>query len=114
MFTIGLDKERCNGRVGLITADEKKFLIDNDGTLNKFETALDYLAKYTQFPTTCSQKSVTNMSWVCGWVDSNNNKRGPQNMVNGISIGDDPGKSRGRRNDLLLADEFGKFPKFSE
>ena len=114
MFTIGLDQDRCNSRVGLITASDKKYLIDNDGTLNKFEIALDHLSKTTQFPTTYSQRSVSNMSWVCGWADSDNNKRGPQNMVNGISIADDPGKTRGRRNDLLLAEEFGNFPKFSE
>lgn len=39
---------------------------------------------------------------------------GPQNTLAGVSIADDPDKSRGSRTDLLLLDEFGVFPKFTE
>lgn len=38
---------------------------------------------------------------------------GPNNLVIGQAIGDDADKSRGKRSDIMLAEEFGKFGKFS-
>ena len=61
LLTIGLDHSRCKDRVALITADQKEYLI-KDGTLNKFEQAIDFLAKNTQFPSAMYQNSLSQMS----------------------------------------------------
>lgn len=114
LFTIGIgEKELSTKRKALIVADLKTYLID-DGTLNKFEDSLDHLAKNTEFPQHKERDSLTNMYWLCGWEDENGNAKGAQNLVLGQAIGDDADKSRGKRSDLMLGEEFGKFGKFSE
>jgi hypothetical protein len=65
LLTVGLDEERRRNRTALISADQKEYLI-KDGTLNKFEHAIDFLAKNTQFPSAMYQNSLSQMSWICG------------------------------------------------
>ena len=113
-FTIGLDSpETSEGRKALIVADQKEYLI-KDGTLNKFEDSIDFLSKHTQFPQTKDKDSLTTMTWICGWEDTEGNKKGPQNLVLGAAIGDNPDKTRGKRSDWMFGEEFGKFGKFSD
>ena len=85
LITVGLDFDRRKERIALIVADQKEYLI-KDGTLNKFEDALDFITKHTEFPSAMCQNSLTNMSWICGWDDKDNNRRGSQNTVQGVAI----------------------------
>lgn len=95
-FSIGTSKDTSENRKALIVADNKEFLI-KDGTLNKFEDMVTFMAKHTQFPTTKIKDSLTTMNWISGWIDSNGMDRGPQNEVLGVPIGDNASKSRGKR-----------------
>lgn len=114
LFTVGIGPGKLSeNRKALIVADLKTYLID-DGTLNKFETGIAHLSKTTQFPQNKTRDSLTNMYWLCGWDDAEGNPRGPQNLVIGQAIGDDADKSRGKRSDIMLGEEFGKFGKFSD
>ena len=115
LFTLGIGPGKfSNKRKALIVADLKTYLID-DGTLNKFEEGLIHLQKTTQFPAQKLRESLTNMYWECGWEDSESKtEKGPKNLVLGQAIGDDPDKSRGKRSDWMLGEEFGKFGKFSD
>ena len=56
-FTVGINKESKNGRNSMIVADNKEFLI-KEGTLNKFEAALNHLSENTQFPSALYQSSM--------------------------------------------------------
>lgn len=114
LFVIGIGEgELSEKRKALIVADLKTYLIE-DGTLNKFEDSLDHLAKYTEFPRHRERESLNNMYWLCGWTDENGDPKGAQNLVIGQAIGDDSDKSRGKRSDIMLGEEFGSFGKFSE
>lgn len=113
VYSLGTGEGKLSrGRKALIVADLKTFLIE-DGTLNKFEDGIDHLAKYTEFPRAKQRDSLTNMNWICGWEDTEGNKYGNQNEIIGLAVGTDSDKSRGKRSDWMLGEEFGKFGNFS-
>ena len=115
-FVIGDRKPSPNHKAvtrGVVLADNKDFLI-RDGTLNKFESMIDFQAENTQFPRKRLKNSLTDMSWTMGYIDLNTNtKKGTGNEVYGVAIKDDPGKVRGKRASLYALEEIGKFPNLA-
>lgn len=112
-FILGLNMEHTDKVKSLIVADNKEFLI-KDGTLTKYRDCLEFLYKNTQFPSRELKTSLSDMHWISGDIDSEGNPVGSQNETLGVSIGDDPDKSRGKRSDFMGAEEFGSFNKFME
>lgn len=95
---------------GVILADNKDFLI-KDGTLNKFESMIDFQAQNTEFPRKRLKSSLNEMAWTMGYIDLNTGtKKGTGNEVLGVAIKDDPDKARGKRASLFCLEEIGKFP----
>lgn len=98
---------------GIVLADNKDFLI-KDGTLNKFESMIDFQAQNTQFPRKRLKSSLNEMAWTMGYIDLNTGtKKGTGNEVLGVAIKDDPDKGRGKRASLFCLEEIGKFPHLS-
>ena len=112
-FILGLNMEHTDKVKSLIVADNKEFLT-KDGTLTKYRDCLEFLYKNTQFPSRELKTSLSDMHWISGDIDSEGNPVGSQNETLGVSIGDDPDKSRGKRSDFMGAEEFGSFNKFME
>lgn len=53
------------------------------------------------------------MVWIMGYINPETNlPKGSRNTVKGLSSKDNPDKSRGKRQNLFLYEEFGKFKKF--
>ncbi len=95
---------------GILLADNKDFLI-KDGTLNKFESMIDFQAQNTEFPRKRLKSSLNEMAWTMGYIDLNTGtKKGTGNEVLGVAIKDDPDKARGKRASLFCLEEIGKFP----
>lgn len=95
---------------GVVLADNKDFLI-KDGTLNKFESMIDFQAQNTEFPRKRLKASLNEMAWTMGYIDLNTGtKKGTGNEVLGVAIKDDPDKARGKRASLFCLEEIGKFP----
>lgn len=115
-FVIGDRKPSPNHKAvtrGVVLADNKDFLI-RDGTLNKFESMIDFQAENTQFPRKRLKNSLNDMSWTMGYIDLNTGtKKGTGNEVYGVAIKDDPGKVRGKRASLYALEEIGKFPNLA-
>lgn len=98
---------------GVVLADNKDFLI-KDGTLNKFESMIDFLAQNTEFPRKRLKSSLNEMAWTMGYIDLNTGtKKGSGNEVLGVAIKDDPDKARGKRASLFCLEEIGKFPNLA-
>lgn len=114
LFVVG-DNQRVQRNVrGMIVAYEKEYL-NRDGTLNKFQTMIDFLADNTQFPSSRVRDSLTGMNWKMGYIEAETGlDRGTLNEVLGISAKDNPDKVRGKRCVDLIYEEFGVFPKFIE
>ena len=115
-FVIGDRKPSPNHKAvtrGVVLADNKDFLT-RDGTLNKFESMIDFQAENTQFPRKRLKNSLNDMSWTMGYIDLNTGtKKGTGNEVYGVAIKDDPGKVRGKRASLYALEEIGKFPNLA-
>lgn len=121
-FVIGEDKKSNTGIAKktseqvrcLATAYQKQYLT-TDGLLNKFQTQIDFLAQNTPFPRKRLKSSMQDMSWVMGYVDlDTGTRRGTLNEVAGLSAKDDPGKVRGKRQNLIVVEEFGSFANVLE
>lgn len=98
---------------GVVLADNKDFLI-KDGTLNKFESMIDFQGQTTEFPRKRLKNSLNEMAWTMGYIDLNTGtKRGSGNEVLGVAIKDDPDKARGKRASLFCLEEIGKFPNLA-
>lgn len=94
----------------LITAYQKEYLT-KDGTLNKFQSYIDFCAQNTEFPSRRIKSSLNEMAWKMGYVDlDTNTQKGTLNEVLGVSSKDDESKLRGKRGVLIGIEEFGSFP----
>ena len=60
-FTVGINEDKAINNNAMIVAHNKEFLI-KEGTLNKFEEGLAHVTKYTQFPSSLYQNSLSTMS----------------------------------------------------
>ena len=113
-FVIGESKEVSRQVKCLATAYQKQYLT-TDGILNKFQAQIDFLAQNTPFPNKRLKSSLQDMAWTMGYVDLNTGtRRGTLNEVSGLSAKDDPGKVRGKRQNLIVVEEFGSFANVLE
>lgn len=93
----------------ILTAYQKEYLSDKDGTLSKFTPMVDFVRDNTEFPRLLIRNSQQDMFWQMGYKDDNNITRGSLNSVMGVSSKDDSEKLRGKRG-YLLFEEMGSFP----
>ena len=111
-FIFGESKDACQNVVSLVLGYQKEYL-NRDGTLNKFENMIDFLAQNTEFPSLRLKSSLSEMEWQAGYIDLNTGtKKGVKNQVLGVSVKDDLDKVRGKRASFIMAEEFGAFPNF--
>lgn len=110
-FILG-ESEEVNKKVTCyITADDKKYLVSGDQTLDKFQYNIDWAADNMEFPSLRLINSLTNMQWIMGYKDSDSGtNKGTLNSVIGVTSKDDPAKLRGSRGVLYVIEEFGTFP----
>lgn len=92
----------------ILTAYQKEYLADKDGTLSKFEPMINFIAENTEFPRLRLRSSSQEMFWQMGYVDSNGRKKGSLNTVMGVSSKDDEAKLRGKRGHIYF-EEMGSF-----
>lgn len=89
--------------------------LDKDGILNKFQSALDFLAEYTEFPTMTLKKSWSDLHWKLGYKDLDSGlDKGLQNEVLGVATASSIDKVRGKRGSLIGIEEFGSFKNLLE
>jgi hypothetical protein len=112
LFICGENELACKSVKGAVTAYQKEYLT-KDGILNKFIDIIDFNAEHTQFPSQRLKDSLADMSWMMGYKDADTNtNKGTGNEVLGISAKDNTDKSRGKRSNIFIYEEFGAFPKF--
>ena len=94
-------------------ANEKEYLV-KDGILNKFVGTIDFCASHTPFPRIRSLKdSLNDMHWRMGRKDTRTGTEvGVLNEVLGVTLKNDAQKARGKRGNLVLWEEAGKFDDF--
>ena len=110
-FILGESAEVNKKVTCYITADEKKYLVAGDQTLDKFQFNIDWMADNMELPSLRLINSLTNMQWVMGYKDSDSGvNKGTLNSVIGVTSKDDPAKLRGSRGVLYVIEEFGTFP----
>lgn len=93
----------------ILTAYQKEYLADKDGTLSKFEPMINFIAENTEFPRLRLRSSSQDMFWQMGYLDEYGRKKGSLNSVMGVSSKDDSGKLRGKRGHIYF-EEMGSFP----
>lgn len=110
-FILGESADVNKKVTSYITADDKKYLVNGDQTLDKFQFNIDWAAQYMEWPSKRLINSLSNMQWMMGYkdVDSGTNQ-GTLNSVVGVTSKDDPAKLRGSRGVLYVLEEFGTFP----
>lgn len=90
----------------VVIAYQKEYLI-KDGVLNKFQTAIDFLADTTQFPSMRLKDSINEMAWQLGYKSKDGTiNKGLQNTVYGVTVKENTGKARGKRSTHVLIEEF--------
>lgn len=114
IYTIGPFEPPVGQKVknarAVIMAGTKEYLI-KDGTLNKFENDIAFLAEMTQYPAKQLQASLKDMTWQRGYIDlDSGTKQGTMNTVLGVAIKEDIEKGRGKRAAFIGMEEFGAFP----
>lgn len=93
-----------------VVAYQKEFLT-KDGVINKFLDIVDFCATNTQFPRRRLTDSISDMTWIMGYKDTESGTdSGTNNSVLGVSIKDDVGKIRGKRASYIGIEEFGSAP----
>lgn len=98
----------------LFIADNTQYLIV-DGTLNKFESMINFVATHTQLPKMRLKDNLKDMNWVLGYTDLNTKlPAGLQNQVMGLTISDDPDKPRGKAAAFIFFEEFGSFGRLQQ
>lgn len=97
----------------ILTAYQKEYLADKDGTLSKFEPMINFVSENTEFPRLRLRSSSQDMFWQMGYLDSYGRKKGSLNSVIGVSSKDDSGKLRGKRGHIYF-EEMGSFPNLLE
>lgn len=118
VYTIGDFEPPPNVKVknqrAVVMAGTKEFLT-KDGTLNKFEDMVSFLAENTEYPAKQLQANLKDMVWQRGYIDlDSNTKKGTLNTTLGIAIKEDVGKGRGKRAALIGLEEFGAFPSVDD
>ena len=100
-FILGESFEVNKKATCYITANEKRYLVAGDQTLDKFQYDIDWMVDNTELPSMRLISSLTNMQWVMGYkdVDTGVNK-GTLNSVIGVTSKDDSSKLRGSRGVL--------------
>ena len=108
-FVLG-ESEKVNRSVKcMATAYQKQFLT-SDGIMNKFQAGIDFLAQNTQFPSKRLKSSLQDMTWKMGYKDlDTGTDKGTLNETIGVSAKDDISKVRGKRQNLIIVEEFGAF-----
>lgn len=97
----------------ILTAHQKEYLSNKDGTLSKFEPMINFVKDNTEFPRLRLINSSQDMLWQMGYVDEYGGKKGSLNSVMGVSSKDDSGKLRGKRG-YIFFEEMGSFPNLLE
>lgn len=97
----------------LALASEKEYLV-KDGILNKFVDIVTHCADHTGWGKSINKNSWNSMEWHFAYTTKDGLERGRKNEVIGVSMKDNPGKARGKRANLILYEEFGKFPNLLE
>lgn len=106
---LGESTEVCKRVTTILTAYQKEYLADKDGTLSKFEPMINFISENTEFPRLRLRNSSQDMFWQMGYLDSYGRKKGSLNSVVGVSSKDDSGKLRGKRGHIYF-EEMGSFP----
>lgn len=110
-FNLGEDEEVNKKVTCYVTADDKKYLVNGDQTLDKFQFDIDWTTQQMEWPSMRLINSLTNMQWMKGYKDVNSGtNQGTLNAVVGVTSKDDPSKLRGSRGVLYVLEEFGTFP----
>lgn len=99
--------------VTILTAYQKEYLADKDGTLSKYEPMINFISENTEFPRLRLRSSSQDMFWQMGYLDEYGRKKGSLNSVMGVSSKDDSGKLRGKRGHIYF-EEMGSFPNLLE
>lgn len=97
----------------ILTAYQKEYLADKDGTLSKFEPMINFISENTEFPRLRLRSSAQDMFWQMGYQDEYGRKKGSLNSVMGVSSKDDSGKLRGKRGHIYF-EEMGSFVNLLE
>lgn len=110
-FVLGESKEVNKKVTCYVTADDKKYLVAGDQTLDKFQYNIDWMAQTMELPSMRLINSLSNMQWTMGYKDKETStNHGTLNSVIGVTSKDDPAKLRGSRGVLYVIEEFGSFP----
>jgi len=110
---LGESQEVCKRVTTILTAYQKEYLADKDGTLSKFEPMINFVSEHTEFPRLRLRSSSQDMFWQMGYLDNYGRKKGSLNSVIGVSSKDDSGKLRGKRGHIYF-EEMGSFPNLLE
>lgn len=108
-LVLGENTEVRKRVVTILTAYQKEYLSDKDGTLSKFEPMINFISENTEFPRLRLRNSSNEMFWQMGYIDEYGRKKGSLNSVMGVSSKDDEGKLRGKRG-YIFFEEMGAFP----
>lgn len=112
LFVVGENKKAKEKTRGIVTAYQKESLT-KDGTLNKYIDVIDFCAENTQFPAQRLKDSLVEMTWEMGYKDLDTGaKKGTGNVTLGVTTKDNVEKSRGKRSNKFIYEEFGAFKKF--
>lgn len=104
---LGEDSVSKKRVVSVLTAYEREYLSDKDGTLSKFEPMIDFIFTNTPFPRKMLRRSSNEMVWEMGY-EVDGIKKGSRNKVIGVSAKDNSDKLRGKRG-WILFEEMGSF-----
>lgn len=109
------ENELSNKRLfTILTAYEKEYFSDKDGTLMKFMPMLDHCAAHTQFPRQRLRDSRTDFIWQMGYKDLDTGiTKGTQNIAAAVSSKDNSDKLRGKRGTIFF-EEIGNFKGLRE
>lgn len=109
-FILGENRLSHKKVLSAAVAYQKEFLT-KDGVINKFLDIVDFCATNTQFPRRRLTDSMSDMTWIMGYKDSESGTdSGTNNSVLGVSIKDDVSKIRGKRASYIGIEEFGSAP----
>lgn len=112
-FHLGVDDEISKQVKSLALAYSSEYL-NKDGILTKFQSYLDFVSEFTQFPHLLLKNSPQEMNWLMGWKDNTGGRHGTLNEVLGVAVKDDVGKIRGKRQNFIVLEEFGNFKNVRE
>lgn len=109
-FILGENRLSHKKVLSAAVAYQKEFLT-KDGVISKFLGIIDFCATNTQFPRRRLRDSISDMTWIMGYKDTESGTDfGTNNSVLGVSIKDDASKIRGKRASYIGIEEFGSAP----